>query len=530
MLKIFSKYFALIMLFLFILFMVIYKYFNLYHNDGYVSYDGSYYAEISRNIAEGKGVITSNSCFDQSFKELPRTAPVYPLWSIVSAYISKIIPDNIPFEKKIKGISLVFYFISIILLYFVLCYIFEYNILATAGSIFFGMSKVYDEYGKLTYTEPLFFTILFSSVLVFSFFHRQKGIKRYYIAVILGVLFTLLFVSRSQSIVSIAGFGIFSLIYSFKLKDFKSFFLMWGFFLITIIPYLLWIYINRGEHFDISAFIIFQNNYDNSLYPPLSHMNSEPFLTRLKEGIIHFFSWGDLGGVTNNGLMIYYIFPFVFLAVLKKLKFNLIQKLLLTIGFFNFLSLIALKMTIVRPWLFAHRHGLILFLLTITIFAIIIQYLTDMNFTKKIYIIFINLVIILISIPLSRYIKNNDRYQRPYFSHKEIMYDLASFLKEKEKEHKLKIISRSSRPIVYFSRQLGYDIDYRRANWEEYLAYKMNHLDIDYLILTTRYDFYESEISPYFFSIKENKSNLFKKIFEIGEGIQWIGIYELNTD
>lgn len=531
MLKLFSKKIVLILFLLFISIMIVRRYINLYNNDGYVSYDGAYYAEIARNVAEGKGVLTSNSCFDQSFKELPRVAPVYPLWPIVSGYISKIIPDSIPFEKKIKGISLMFYFLSIILLYYVLCEIFKYPILAAAGSIFFELSNVYEEYGKLTYTEPLFFTLLFTSILVFSYFDKQNGLKRYLIALLLGIIFTLLFISRSQSIVSIAGFGIFSIIYFIKLKELKPFFIIWGSFVLTLIPYLLWIYINRGEHFDISAFIIFQNNYDISLYPPVSHMSSDPFFIRLKEGLLHFFSWGDLGGVTNNGFMVYLYFPFLFVLFFKKIQINLIQKLLLIVGFLNFVTLISLKMTINRSWLFAHRHGLILFLLTITISGIFIQYIIDLNPKKKNIIIMIGVIIILLSIPFSKHIKKADQFQRPEYSHKGIMVDLAHFLKikEKEKGKKLKIISRSSRPIVYFSRQLGYDIDYRRANWEEYLIYKMKHLNIDYLILTTRYDFYESDVSPYYNPIKENKSNYFNKVFEMGEGIQWMGIYELTS-
>lgn len=356
---------------LFILGIGIGKYIALYQNSGYVSYDGAYYAEIAHNVEQGKGVVTGNSSFDQNFNVLSRIAPVYPLWPLLGGSVSKLLPKSIPFSKRLKGISIAFYLMALMLFYLLLQRVFENNYLAGATTIFFAFSPVIYKYSSLTYTEPLAILLLFGALLLYI--KIDSGEIKYpkIGAIFLGVILTAAFMTRSQSIMLIAALGFFSLFSFYRTRKWSVFLMLWGSFLLTLMPYLYWIYINRGEHFDLSALLIFQNNYDLSPYTPLSHISNEPLGGRFLEGISAFFGYGEYSGIVNSGLLIYLI-PVGFLLIKYGTKW---ERLLLLTGSFYWISLLPTKMEIARVWLFGHRHGILVILLSIAATSIVIRYL-----------------------------------------------------------------------------------------------------------------------------------------------------------
>lgn len=297
-----------------------------------------------------------------------------------------------------------------------------------------------------------------------------------------------------------------------------------------LLLYFYYFYTIKAEHFDLLSFFIFQDNYDSSMFQPLSHTKLIPFYLRFLHGLKAFFSYNYTSGIPNSGILIF-LLP---ITLLKFKHYNIKFKLIITIGAFYLFSLLPMEMTIGLRWLFGHRHGILVSFLTLFSFLAFIIYLDSLKKLKFIIILFITFLILFFSIYSSRNVRYKDKVNNIKFSHQTVN-KLYSFLinKQIKLNRKVKIISLNSRSIVLFSRCLGYFFESRRKNWKEYLIYKMKYFKIDYFIINKYYDFYtKDKIFDYFSIMKYSTPKEFTlvKSFEDKKSDNWIGIYKLVND
>ncbi len=58
-------------------------------------YDGGYYAEIARNVAEGRGLVSSVSMFHAGFPSFPFATAVYPAWPYLLGVVARVVPLDV---------------------------------------------------------------------------------------------------------------------------------------------------------------------------------------------------------------------------------------------------------------------------------------------------------------------------------------------------------------------------------------------------------------------------------------------------
>ena len=75
--------------------------------------DAAYYYQVARHVAEGDGLLTSVSLYNQGFRELPHPTNVYPLWPLLLGLTSGVVPLDLA-ARLLPGLL---YLASLVLLY-----------------------------------------------------------------------------------------------------------------------------------------------------------------------------------------------------------------------------------------------------------------------------------------------------------------------------------------------------------------------------------------------------------------------------
>lgn len=515
---------------LFIFYVGLNKGLEISSSENYNAFDGSYYADIAENVSNGTGFKTDISSFDQNLKSLPRVSAVYPLWPMLGGELSRLFPDSIEFDKKLRYINVFIACMAMWFLFLIYKRLTEYQALALIGLYSFSSSIIWKRYIASTYTEPLTFLMVFLSIFLIVEYIQNKRWSCYpaWMGGFIGLILGFSFLARSQSILFIVITAVFLVIFWKQEKISFRFLISLTLALVTVgASFVIWRVSDSTEHMTFKSLFIFQENYDYSLFQPLSHGSEEPLFIKLREGLLTFFSFGDHGGASNSGL---FIFTFVPCLLFLK-KFSLFQKWIICIGLIYLVSLLPSKMSIASPWLFGHRHGILIVLLTVgaTIFSVDCFLKSKPKYHTVLFVLFFCFTIY--SGICTRISEYSDRIRGPKMEKSIVTKDLTLFLQNKArvKGEKLHLLSSTIRSVSYFSQQYGYMFEARRENWKEYLMYKMEYLNIDYFIVGY-YDHTMFNQEKYYHGLKTNQIDFLEPVISFGEGANLTTVYQLKNN
>ncbi|MEA2239313.1 MAG: hypothetical protein QOC81_4037 [Thermoanaerobaculia bacterium] len=88
---------------------------SFHSGEGPYGLDGSNYFQVARNVAEGRGLVSSVSLYYAGFKKLPaRSFQIYPLWPLILGHTGRLIG----MARAADVLSKLFYFLSLVMAYF----------------------------------------------------------------------------------------------------------------------------------------------------------------------------------------------------------------------------------------------------------------------------------------------------------------------------------------------------------------------------------------------------------------------------
>jgi len=358
---------------------------------GRVSLDGDYYYQIARNVAEGKGFVTSVSLYNQGIKKLPHKINISPVWPLVLGYVGRI------FDLRSTAAHLpeVFFILDLILLYFLtnllvrragmesnrLWIINIKNIrildIGHLAVLLFGSNRIFFEFTSMPYTEAIGFFFLFVSLILADQTADKRSLT---LAALTGFIAAVGFLARVQLIgllVSIPFvFGIIAL------RGDKKFFLLCLFTglgsLVAMMPWIIWLhswmdtvslnsYLGMGTLHETPGLRYFSHT--------VKHTEGISKIKTIMDGLSVAFSPDNKNSYTYSFSWALYLVPLAtaeFLAHTSQWKERLSRifsprgLLTLVIIISTLISLYPIhsaKRAFFKTWLFGWRHGLPMILL-----------------------------------------------------------------------------------------------------------------------------------------------------------------------
>lgn len=378
-----------------------------------VNVDNLFSADVARNIIENKGYRTNAlSLYEVNLynrkgwlSEGPSWFNTYrfPLPILTMACLFKIF-GNTHFIANFFYPTL-FHFLSVIAIYTLVLLIFKNDICAYLGSLIFITNNglLYTMVNKNESSDIFFFTL--SLILFYSFYKNC----RLNLLLLLGIVLGLSFLNRfNQGAILFAFFSVFLIIK--KRLDKKRFILFLLTFLIVIIPFLLYNYINIGIFFisSNSYFQILENsiiskymnpwwklNYSIDIEKPITYIskNTSDFLHRtyyyLKNyTVLPFFEFRG---------SFWWWFPIIFVLIRRLVDEKI--KLLFSILLFLFI----INIILLSPFCINIRYLQYLFILIIGIVSYGVYELSKYSYEHKRNHKKLFLLLTFISITISAY-------------------------------------------------------------------------------------------------------------------------------
>jgi hypothetical protein len=211
--SIISSHWRVILLALLLLFLVIPK---LSYSAGAGPYglDASYYYQIARNVAEGRGLVTNVSLYHAGIVDLPAPTSMSPLWPLFLGFAGRVMG----LIAAVDFVPRALYFIALILLYVLANRLSQrtwgQTRLAASpwspdiGHLFvliFGVNILFFSSTTDPYTEGLAFALAFGALLLLD---RTSGTRPLLWVTLSGVCSALAFLTRTQMIALMAGIGL----------------------------------------------------------------------------------------------------------------------------------------------------------------------------------------------------------------------------------------------------------------------------------------------------------------------------------
>jgi hypothetical protein len=145
--------------------------FSLQSGPGPYGVDGSYYAQVARNLYEGRGLVTSVCLYHQGLDPLPAPTNIYPLWPALLGTVAFVTG----FAEAVRDLPRVLYLIALLMLYYVARRIApaRQRIIGSMSVahlvvLVFGLTPIFFSSTTYPYTEGLAFTLA-SAALLTSF-------------------------------------------------------------------------------------------------------------------------------------------------------------------------------------------------------------------------------------------------------------------------------------------------------------------------------------------------------------------------
>jgi len=345
--------------------------------------DGDYYFQIARNVAEGNGLATNLSLYNQGIKEFPHKINQSPVWPLTMGYLGKIFD----LERVAVILPEIIYLFDLVLLYFLTLRLMrrwgaETNrILFIVNGRFldvghimvalFGANCIFFEFTSLPYTEAMAFMFFFMAVLAADLAAERHSVK---LAMLAGALAAIDFLTRTQ----MAGLVIaVPLVFAIVGVRNRRFLAMAGAAaaasVIVVLPWVAWV----ASWAEIKGWTAFAGMGDMRELPALNMFRQTVIasglgekLDVLKDGLSIAFSTKDGNSYFFSFGWIIYTVPIALLAVLSDLSElkRILRRAVSPEGCFVFilvLSTLAMlgplhieKKQFFKTWLFGWRHGL----------------------------------------------------------------------------------------------------------------------------------------------------------------------------
>ncbi|MEO8216869.1 MAG: hypothetical protein ABI718_07295 [Acidobacteriota bacterium] len=179
--------------------------------------DGSFYFQIARNLAEGRGLTTSVSLYYMGYENLPARINIYPLWPLTLGFAGRIMG----MIAAANVLPQIFFVIDLALLYLLTVRL-ERRLASADSSVpyrlfglraahlvvlLLGTCTIYFMSTAMPYTEGMALAFLFASLLAID----APGALSFRGGLLVGILAGLAYLSRFQMIMAVAAIG-FSLV------------------------------------------------------------------------------------------------------------------------------------------------------------------------------------------------------------------------------------------------------------------------------------------------------------------------------
>lgn len=168
--------------------------FSLHSGAGPYGVDGSYYAQIARNVAEGRGLVTNVCLYHQGLDPLPAPTNIYPLWPVLLGMTARVVG----WLAALRHLPRVLYVLALLSLYVTArrVAVAEQRIagpltVAHLAVVIFGLTPVFFSSTTFPYTEGLAF-LLACAALAMAF------VRGPWAALLGGIVAGLATLTRSQ--------------------------------------------------------------------------------------------------------------------------------------------------------------------------------------------------------------------------------------------------------------------------------------------------------------------------------------------
>lgn len=341
--------------------------FWLHSGPGPYGVDGSYYAQIARNVAEGRGLVTNVCLYHQGLDPLPAPTNIYPLWPVVLGVTGRVVG----MDDAIRHLPRLFYLVALIVLYAVARRMAaQQQIIAGPFTVahlvvvLLGLTPVFFSSTTFPYTEGLAFTM--AGVAMLTCFGRGP-----WYALAGGILSGLATLTRSQMLMLVIAVVVARAITAVREKRWLELFLAPIGAALILVPWLLYVATFQGSFALNNLYVSY---HQTPSIPPYQVHSSEGGSTAMRlKGLTTAFNPASKDSFVALFGAVALLVPVAGLHWLMRLwrRTATISPGVLAV----FLSGTALSFMLVlapqrffREWLFGWRHGLpLIFLIALAL-------------------------------------------------------------------------------------------------------------------------------------------------------------------
>jgi hypothetical protein len=333
--------------------------FSLHSAPGPYGVDGSYYLQVARNVAEGKGLVTNVDLYHQALPTLPAKTNIYPAWPLLLGYTARVIGLDVAVHHLPRAL----YGIALLVLYGTVrrisrdAHVIGSLNIAHLTVALFGTTEVFFSATTYPYTEGLAFTLSAAALWALT----TRSARSSFAA---GVFAGLAVLSRSQMLMLVPA-GLFTLaLVAVRDREWKRLCAFGAGVAVTIGPWLYWISTFARPFSLRLLYASYHGSPAVGEYPlgrPAASWGD--FLSQSLEGLrVAFNPWSGDSFVALYGAAALLVPLAVvhYLARVRRTGLSLdvgLVALVLAGALLSFM-LIVRPQQFFRPWLFAWRHGL----------------------------------------------------------------------------------------------------------------------------------------------------------------------------
>lgn len=164
--------------------------------------DGSYYMQVARHIADGEGIRTSVSLYDQGLRSLPARTNIYPLWPICLGLAAKVVS----LESASTLLPRLLFVLDLGLLFTLANRISGSDRFdGHAAVLLLGVNPSFFSNTCYPYTDGLALGLCFAALIALDLALRKNRVMLYALS---GAIAGLAFLTRSQMLLLGGGIGV----------------------------------------------------------------------------------------------------------------------------------------------------------------------------------------------------------------------------------------------------------------------------------------------------------------------------------
>ncbi|MGZ8778369.1 MAG: hypothetical protein ACXW31_00485 [Thermoanaerobaculia bacterium] len=347
--------------------------FSLHSGPGPYGSDGSYYAQIARNFAEGRGLVTNVSLYHQGLDPLPAPTNIYPAWPVVLGAAARVMG----LVDAVWHVPRLFYLLALSALYVLVRRIGgdvgvfgSFNV-AHLSVLLMGLTPVFFSSTTYPYTEGLAFTL--ASLTLLTAFRQE-----WFAALGGGILAGLATLTRSQMLLLVLAIILVRAYEAVRDGRWKNLVLSVAGVALVFVPWLAYVSTFTGSFALRHLHVSYQQTPEIAPYSMGAPVDGprDLWLLRLKGALTAFnpFSAHSFVALYGAAALLVPIAAVhsVHRAFRKKLRITPGVLAVAVSGSLLAGMLVLLPQRYFRPWLFGWRHGLpFIFLIVLSLVELI---------------------------------------------------------------------------------------------------------------------------------------------------------------